>query len=146
MNEEDLPLGQTTIQGVLDALPHGSGIDCRWTFEVVHSEFVIFHNSYHMMNEVGYYDGWCDFWIRVKKVRTTKGNHLKGPSAGLVQILQTKGDWDWQLYLDRQAGRRVVAYGLKEYLTETIQFALEKLGLSPEYRTVTLKEWEAHKK
>lgn len=142
--ESPLPLGNTTLQGVLDALPHGSGIDCEWTFEVVHADFVIFRNSYHMMNEHGMYDGWCDFWIKVKRVRQRKGNYLKGPSAGMVQILAEKGDWDWQLYLDKDAGRRSIAYGLKDYLQDTIHYALEGLGLEPPQRLlVTVKEWEA---
>lgn len=47
-----------------DKLPHGSGIDCTWEIELK-KEFIICKNSWHLMNENGYYDGYIDFTIKV---------------------------------------------------------------------------------
>jgi hypothetical protein len=51
-----------TIKKVLDILPHGSGIDCKWCFEYLEKS-VIMSNSFHVMDENGYYDGYIDFNI-----------------------------------------------------------------------------------
>ena len=43
---------------------HGSGIDSDW--RLMHSkDFVIIRNSYHCMDQNGYYDGWQDFSIQI---------------------------------------------------------------------------------
>ena len=64
-----------------NVLPHGSGIDCDWRvmgtgFENYYSQgkigkdnskYVYFNNSYHCMDENGYYDGYQDFSVRMDK-------------------------------------------------------------------------------
>lgn len=54
------------IVSILDSLPHGSGIDSSWTVTLNKSSLLL-HNSYHCMDDNGYYDGWLDFTIRVSK-------------------------------------------------------------------------------
>lgn len=47
-------------EALMTVLPHGSGIDCDWTYEVRNTS-IRFKNSYHCMNELGFYDGYQDF-------------------------------------------------------------------------------------
>jgi hypothetical protein len=46
-------------------LPHGSGIDCIW--HVNHVKDLVFdcHNSYHAMDQNGFYCGYVDFIVRI---------------------------------------------------------------------------------
>lgn len=49
---------------LLELLPHGSGIDCKWEFEWNNDcNTVKCSNSYHCMNENGFYDGYADFSV-----------------------------------------------------------------------------------
>lgn len=41
-------------------LPSGSGIDCKWEFEWFPTR-VVCRNSWHCMNEHGFYEGYADF-------------------------------------------------------------------------------------
>lgn len=45
-------------------LPHGNGIDCKWDFDYQKNGKVLAKNSYHCMDENGYYDGWADFTVK----------------------------------------------------------------------------------
>ena len=58
---------QESIDEILKALPHGSGIDSGVTFDQNKStsEKHIFSVPFHSMNEHGYYDGWVDFTLIV---------------------------------------------------------------------------------
>ena len=58
---------QESIDEILKALPHGSGIDSGVTFDQNKStsEKLIFSVPFHSMNEHGYYDGWVDFTLIV---------------------------------------------------------------------------------
>ena len=49
---------------LLELLPHGSGIDCKWDFVWLKNGKLICKNSYHCMTEEGYYDGFADFSIK----------------------------------------------------------------------------------
>ena len=51
---------------VLRNLPHGSGIDAEWKY-VIQQRCYRFENSFHVMNENGYYEGWQDFALIVPK-------------------------------------------------------------------------------
>ncbi len=49
---------------------HGSGIDADWRFRKKTNRntkisWVLLVNSYHCMNEDGYYDGWQDFFVQI---------------------------------------------------------------------------------
>ena len=50
---------------LLDTLPHGSGIDCKWDFDYT-DKGIFASNSYHRMNENGYYCGYIAFTIKIK--------------------------------------------------------------------------------
>lgn len=57
-----------------NALPHGSGINADWYIEYKHG-YIKCTNSFHCMNENGYYDGWQDFSVILK--RDPKDNGIK---------------------------------------------------------------------
>ncbi len=57
------------FEDFVDNLPHGSGINCDWAGHMSDSgKYVYFRNSYHAMNEYGFYDGYQDFTVRIPKI------------------------------------------------------------------------------
>ena len=52
-------------------LPHGSGIDVDYNIENKKDKYII-HNSYHYMNDVGFYMGWIDYKIVMSKKEPDK--------------------------------------------------------------------------
>lgn len=53
------------IEVLLDKLPHGSGIDCDWTFEI-NEKTIVGYNSYHRMDDNGFYCEYIDFSISIR--------------------------------------------------------------------------------
>jgi hypothetical protein len=51
---------------LLEALPHGSGIDYDWRFYTNNGKDLICANGYHWMNENGMYCGTIDFTVTIK--------------------------------------------------------------------------------
>jgi hypothetical protein len=50
------------------SLPHGSGIDATYTIEENKTkDKYIIYNSYHVMNDMGYYICWIDFKLSIPK-------------------------------------------------------------------------------
>jgi hypothetical protein len=51
----------------LHALPSGAGFDNGTTVDLEQSTLdkIVFHTSYHHMNDVGFYNGWTEHTIRV---------------------------------------------------------------------------------
>lgn len=52
-------------KNLVNVLPHGSGIDYDWTFDVESGDTVVAKNGWHYMNPNGYYLGCIDFSIRL---------------------------------------------------------------------------------
>lgn len=52
---------------IKEALPHGSGIDGTWSYGFLQDKYYTFSNSFHCMNDNGYYDGWQNFTLKVEK-------------------------------------------------------------------------------
>jgi len=55
---------------IINQLPHGSGIDSDWYISF-NPDAMTCENSFHILNENGFYDGWVDFkvsifWIKGK--------------------------------------------------------------------------------
>lgn len=50
---------------LIDLLPHGSGIDHSWSIDRLKNGHIVCRNSYHGMDENGYYDGWQDFSVKL---------------------------------------------------------------------------------
>ena len=53
-------------KAVIEALPHGSGIDGDWHCKKQQNGKVVCYNSYHVMDEWGGYRAWADFSIRFR--------------------------------------------------------------------------------
>ena len=123
INEIDWP-------AVREALPHGSGIDSKWSLDIGR-DTVTMRNSYHGMDESGMYDGWLDFRIVFFRHRRDVLNPLKGAYAGKVQVLHARGDWDFRIVGRFSAvARRDWGYDLKGYLEESVQEYLSSSGFA----------------
>jgi len=126
---------------LLELLPHGSGIDCDWSIIEHKNGNVTAKNSFHAMNETGMYDGYMDFTVRIFRVKKSRVNKLKGPCEGQYQIVTQKGDIDLKITCNES--RKASFYGLKDYLEETIHYALKSI-ITP-LRTETLTKQEKDK-
>lgn len=91
-------------QSLQEDLPHGSGIDLDWSYYIQKNGKIVFMNSYHGMNEHGYYDDWADFKLTIDPMdpETWRFNFRNDPPR-------------WKSWF----------CGLGEYLEDAIQFALE---------------------
>lgn len=58
-------MDKITEERLLKCLPHGSGIDCTWEIEQK-SGYWKCSNSFHCMNDVGFYVGFADFSLIVR--------------------------------------------------------------------------------
>ncbi len=57
------------LEDFVENLPHGSGINCEWAGHMPdNGKYVYFRNSYHCMDENGFYDGYQDFTFRIPKI------------------------------------------------------------------------------
>lgn len=95
---------------IIDALPHGSGIDCDWVIDVT-KQSIRMSNSYHCMDDNGFYCGYADFTVIIPL--SVRANHWQDYFK-----LQFHGD-DSQ-YLNRK-------HGLREFLEEQISYALSQI-------------------
>lgn len=64
-------VGHSLIGGTIEfdfarQLPHGSGIDATWEYRDT-ANYVYFSNSFHCMDENGFYGGWQDFSVRLDR-------------------------------------------------------------------------------
>jgi len=116
---------------LIDQLPHGSGINCDWNVNSgENSQYVYLCNSFHLMNDSGFYIGYADFRIRINKgdfihlINTIARYERAYPSiryhviSELSEILKTmSGNFALQFTGDRHLAKY---YDLREYLTDTI--------------------------
>ena len=77
-----------------NALPHGAGIDDSWKCED-HGRNITCYNSFHVMDDRGYYVGWADFSIVIPKRNPVDFKlHFHGASA---QYFARRYDLRWYL-------------------------------------------------
>lgn len=126
--------GFVTESELIDMLPHGSGIDCKWRVEPF-GNGVECHNSWHFMDENGYYCGYGDFSVKIFHHKKDVLNPLKGPCAGQVQVVHRKGDVDFKVICRGREWRRSVALGVADHIHESVYFALEKI-LTKRHETI----------
>lgn len=91
-----------------EILPHDSGIDCDWTLEIKGTR-IIASNSYHAMGENGYYCGYADFTVTFPLTSQDPANDFRLTFAG-----------------DNQSQYLARRYDLREYLADTIHYALRE--------------------
>ena len=97
---------------IKESLPQGAGI-CNWIFDVGKKN-VIFTNSYHCMNNGGFYDGYAVFSVTVPLTKIYDFKlHFHGKKA---QYLSKK-------------------YNLRTYLEDEIYYSLWKLQLKIDERS-----------
>jgi hypothetical protein len=82
----------TMADKVHNLLPHGSGIDDTWQWTKDTKYTIRFDNSFHCMNEDGFYTHWVDFGVVLTICQKYVLNPLKGPSEGMTQIVNKPGD------------------------------------------------------
>lgn len=110
---------------LVDLLPHGSGIDCKWEVSrPKNGRFVYFHNSYHAMNENGYYEGYQDFSVVIPAVIVdlflSHGRYIsKKHAARDLQVMADtfKLEFNGDRYLSEK-------HYLRDYLTDEIYHSL----------------------
>lgn len=84
-------------------LPHGSGIDCDWSFDYQQNSKILASNAYHCMNENGFYCGYADFTVKIDLTKLLHFTlHFNGNSSAKLNT----------------------RYMLRDYLEETICYAL----------------------
>ena len=120
---------------ILEALPHGSGIDSDWTIDRCENGTIKCSNSWHAMDEWGGYCGHYAFTVHVFAHADRKTHLLKGPSLGKMQILHDDGDIDMRLTSSaiRDSG---VNCGTKDYLSEIIHQDLS------DAKILTVRTWK----
>lgn len=95
------------IERFIDKLPHGSGIDCDWEYTNHKNGKITFKNSFHAMDEDGYYVGYMPFKFTLE--------------------YSTQDGFTFTRVICNES-KRVSFYGLKEYLEEEIDLALERVN------------------
>jgi hypothetical protein len=68
LREEWSTRWQDRLDAMLQALPHGSGLDTAWRYDLdkCSAECVVLTISYHNMDEQGGYCGWSDLVITIR--------------------------------------------------------------------------------
>lgn len=64
-DQDEIDRRKAIIEQMIEALPHGSGLDngVKFCLERSTDSKLIFSTSFHHMNEVGYYTGWTEHKI-----------------------------------------------------------------------------------
>lgn len=124
---------------ILDALPHGSGIDSDWSIIISPSEHgysVNCSNSYHAMNSMGGYDGWVDFSFSFSLDESLKpilGKHGEIEFSDLtfspsIAELAEQNEKEYPTSEDDIEFYGVDWQGIEDYLQETIGYCLDELS------------------
>ena len=135
--------GHSLIEGTIEydfanQLPHGSGIDGAWEYHTT-ANYVYFNNSYHCMDENGFYDGWQDFRIRIDKttfellydaigkMRRYKHEPSRQAMFKRVDVLLDiiKDEFILQFTGSRYKAKK---YFLQDYLVDTIVWSIGEMG------------------
>lgn len=94
-----------SIQKIKESLPDGSGIDCKWYFNLIKNNTVLrARNSFHCMNEHGYYDGYADFTLLIP---------IESPIDFKLQFNGSTAQYKNRKYMLRDMLEDTVFYALK---------------------------------
>jgi hypothetical protein len=97
---------QIDIEKLENILPHGSGINCDWEFTEYKNKAVKCINYWHYMDENGFYDGFYKFSFNVSQIDSGYYfENLRFPES-----------------------KRVGLWGMVEYISETVHYALSNEG------------------
>lgn len=95
---------QKVTDTLFDKLPSGSGIDCKWEIDILKDRLLCV-NSWHIMNDGGYYMGFIDFTVKIDTTKRDIWGHI---------IFSITGKFKKQ-------------EEIRNYLYETIGYALDEL-------------------
>jgi hypothetical protein len=95
---------------IVDALPHGSGIDADWQVSVT-KRSIRLSNSFHAMDDNGFYDGWADFTVITPR----------------FAMAQHWGDYFQLQFNGRDSAYLNQKHDLRSYLADTINCALSQV-------------------
>ncbi len=123
------PLSTITFERLIDILPHGSGIDCDWTFYRQKNGSILCRNSYHLMDKHGSYCGWQDFTVKLFVHATRVVQKLCGPLEGKAQILYDVGDVDFILQFNGFRKYQATSSVLRTSLEEEFECFLRGAGI-----------------
>ena len=110
---------------IIDLLQHGSGIDSNWSIhKPKNGRYVYFGNSYHCMDDNGFYCGYQDFSVIlpaviVDHIIKVSRYHTKTELYNILKI--SAGMFTLQFNGDRYLSEY---YALRDYLTDTVYHAL----------------------
>ena len=107
------------LDALRDVLPHGSGIDCDWTFHENRDGSVRCSNAWHAMNDHGYYCGYIPFSFTVRVAST--------PEAGRGPVLvagPVRGGFK------RASRASLYLNDLADVIGEQVDYALREAGSS----------------
>src|SRR3990167_10506751 len=97
---------EVMLEKLEDILPHGSGINGDWSFDILKNGNIVCHNTYEAMNEGGYYCHFYDFSVTVKTLENDKFQWVK---------FSFKGNKE----------HSCCGWGLQDYLADTLSYSLE---------------------
>ena len=109
LNEEN----QKIITKLESVLPHGSGIDYDWSFNIQQNGLIQCHNSYHAMDEYGGYCHVYDFSMKIKPTILNPDfivSNVDNPLKFEYVSFSFKGQKEYSC----------CGYGLREYLIDTV--------------------------
>lgn len=94
---------------LIENLPHGSGIDYKWEIEFLKNGKIRCYNGYHHLNENGFYDAHLPFYITIFK--------------------NGESNIDFDLHFCGLSSHwyKLVKYGLREYLKDTLYYSLSNI-------------------
>ncbi len=130
---------------MVECLPHGSGIDCKWGFEEMRDGACYLTNSFHMMDEHGYYDGWAPFKVFIHYSKKYSLYRLEGPLEGKYQPWEKPNDIKVKIFFDTpdsSARRKVEKLDLRNYLEDVVIEGVRKAipEAEPTHPAITAEE------
>lgn len=112
------------LSALVNALPHGSGLDGDYAVSVSRHGNVNIRTEFHLMDGNGSYCGWVPVNVRIYRERQEQRHPLNSP--GFYQVLSRKGD----LGMTVRAG-----HDLGEYLSDLFGEDLKTIVPDPVYST-----------
>jgi hypothetical protein len=120
-----------------NGLPHGSGIDASWNYNATNGSYVYFSNSFHCMDENGFYCGWQDFSVRLDKTlfdyvidayaKMVSYNHMPSKERMTERVNSLLDLLAENFTLQFNNGHHLAdRHLLRDYLEDTIHYAISE--------------------
>lgn len=98
-NEDNIDNIQEEIKQLLiKTLPHGSGIDCDWEFIFHKNGNIDCKNSFHAMNENGYYVKWIPITIKFYRFKRNIYHKYGIKNEVRYQVIEEKDCLDYKIF------------------------------------------------